>query len=248
MAGMPAFGQNAPYRAPRAADGKPDLSGLWQTEGAPREVLEKFIAAATNGAGDEAPSLYFLNIMSDFKPGEEPLKPAAAEAFQKQAPHFIDASPIAHCLPTGMPMVETAPAPYKIVQTRGVTMMLYERDTTYRQVYTDGRRLPEDPQPTWLGYSVGHWEGETFVVDSIGYNDRGWLDARGHSHTESMHLTERFHRADFGHMALQLTVDDPETYTRPFTIHLKQRLLPDTDLLESYCSENERDARHTDRK
>jgi hypothetical protein len=122
--------------------------------------------------------------------------------------------------------------------------MLYERDTTYRQVYTDGRSLPDDPQPSWLGYSVGKWDGDSLVVHSIGFNDRGWLDARGHTHSEAMQLTERFHRIDFGHMELQITIDDPKTYTKPFTIKLNQRLLPDSDLLESFCAENEKDATH----
>ena len=139
-------------------------------------------------------------------------------------------------------MIEMAPAPYKIVQTPRVIFMLYERDTTYRQVYTDGRKLPEDPQPSWLGYSVGKWDGESLVVDTIGFNDRGWLDARAHVHSEALHLTERFHRLDFGHMEVQLTINDPETYTRPFTVKLKQHLLADTDLLESFCAENEKDA------
>jgi len=123
--------------------------------------------------------------------------------------------------------------------------MLYERDTTFRQVYTDGRKLPDNPQPSWLGYSVGKWDGDTLVVDTIGFNDRGWLDARGHMHSEALHLTERFHRVNFGEMDVQLTIDDAQTYTRPFTINLKQRLLPDSDVLESFCAENEKDARHT---
>ena len=126
--------------------------------------------------------------------------------------------------------------------------MLYERDTTYRQVFTDGRNLPGDPQPSWLGYSVGKWDGDTLIVESIGFNDRGWLDTRGHTHTEALRLTERFHRLSFGRMDVDLTIDDPQTYTRPFTIRLKQRLLPDTDLLESFCAENEKDASHTSPK
>jgi hypothetical protein len=137
-----------------------------------------------------------------------------------------------------------APAPYKIIQTPGLTLMLYERGTTYRQVYTDGRKLPEDPQPSWFGYSTGKWHGDSLVVDTIGFNDRGWLDARGHTHSEALHLTERFHRLDFGHMEVQLTIDDPQTYTKPFTIVLKQHLLADTDLLESFCAENEKDLTH----
>jgi hypothetical protein len=147
-----------------------------------------------------------------------------------------------------MPLVEMAPAPYKIIQVRGLTVMLYERDTTFRQVYTDGRKLPDDPQPSWLGYSAGKWDGDSLVVDTIGFNDRGWLDARGHTHSEALHLTERFRRLDFGHMEVQMTIDDPKTYTGPFAIKLKQRLLADSDLLESFCAENEKDSAHVEGK
>ena len=237
---------NLSARTPRGPDGKPNLSGLWQTESASPELLERLIPGATNGAGEEAPSQYFINLFSDLKPDDVPFRPAAAQAFQERARNFTNLSPVSHCLPEGMPMIETAPAPYKMVQTPGATFLLYERDTTFRQVYTDGRKLPDDPQPSWLGYSVGKWDGDTFVVDTIGFNDRGWLDARAHTHSEAFHLTERFHRLDFGHMELQLTVDDSKTYTRPFTVKLEQRLLPDTDLLESYCIENEKDVRHTE--
>ena len=162
-------------------------------------------------------SQYFINIFSDFKAEDIPFLPAAAELYRERARNFTNLSPISHCLPEGMPMLEMAPAPYKIVQIAGVTFLLYERDTTYRQVYTDGRKLPEDPQPSWLGYSVGKWDGDSFVVDTSGFNDRGWLDARAHTHSEALHLTERFHRLDFGHMEVLLTIDDPKTYSRPFT-------------------------------
>jgi hypothetical protein len=211
-------------------------------------MLAHLIPDATNGAGEEPLSQYFINILTDFKPGQEPLLPAAAAAFRDRAPEFSRVSPLSHCLPEGMPLLDMAPAPFKIVQTPGLTLMLYERDTTYRQVYTDGRKLPQNPQPIWLGYSVGKWDGDTLVVDSIGFNDRGWLDARGHSHSEALHLRERFHRVNFGTMELQLTIDDPKTYTRPFTITLKQHLMPDTDLLESFCAENEKDVGHVDGK
>jgi len=234
--------------APRAADGKPNLSGLWQTLSAPPEVLKRLIPDATNGAGEEPLSQYFINIFFDFKPDQAPIRPAAAELFRQRAQTFMKESPISHCLPEGMPMVEMAPAPYKIVQMPGVTLMLYERDTTFRQVFTDGRKLPKDPQPSWLGYSVGKWDGDSLVVDSNGFNDRGWLDARGHAHSEDLHLTERFHRLNFGEMEVKLTIDDPKTYTKPFSITLEQRLLPDTDLLESFCAENEKDATHVDGK
>ncbi len=234
--------------APREADGKPNLSGLWQTLSAPPEVLKRLIPDVTNGAGEEPLSQYFINIFFDFKPDQAPIRPAAAELFRQRAQTFMKESPISHCLPEGMPMVEMAPAPYKIVQMPGVTLMLYERDTTFRQVFTDGRKVPKDPQPSWLGYSVGKWDGDSLVVDSNGFNDRGWLDARGHAHSEDLRLTERFHRLNFGEMEVRLTIDDPKTYTRPFTITLQQRLLPDTDLLESFCAENEKDATHVDGK
>jgi hypothetical protein len=233
---------------PRSADGRPNLSGLWQTQSAPPEVLNRLISEATNGAGEEPLSRYFINILADFKPEEAPLRPAAAELFRQRSQTFMKESPISHCLPEGMPMVEIAPAPYKIVQTPGLTLMLYERDTTFRQVYTDGRKLPDDPQPTWLGYSVGKWDGDSLVVDTFGFNDRGWLDARGHTHSEDLHLTERFHRLNFGEMEVRLTIDDSKNYVRPFTITLKQRLLPDTDLLEWFCAENEKDSTHVDGK
>lgn len=233
---------------PRSAKGRPVLSGLWQTESAPPAMLDRLIPGTTNGVGEEPLSQYFINIFSDFQPEEVPLRPAAAEEFRQRAANFDRVSPLARCLPEGMPLVEMAPAPYKIIETPGLTVMLYERGTTFRQVYTDGRKLPPDPQPSWLGYSIGKWEGDSFVVATNGFNDRGWLDARGHTHSEALRLTERFHRLDFGHLDLQITVDDPETYTRPFTIHLKQRLIPDSDLLESECAENEKDAAHAGHK
>jgi len=239
---------NLSARTPRGPHGKPDLSGLWQTESAPAAMLERLIPGTTNGAGEEPMSQYFFNILIDFKPEETPIRPDAAALFLQRAKTFSKISPLSHCLPEGMPLVEMAPAPYKIVQTPGVTWMLYERDTTFRQVYTDGRKLPDDPQPSWLGYSVGKWDGDALVVETAGFNDRGWLDARGHTHSEALHLTERFQRLDFGHIEVQLTIDDPKTYTRPFTVKLKQHLLADTDLLESFCAENEKDSTHVDGK
>lgn len=230
---------------PRGRKGKPLLSGLWQTESAPRDLLARLIPDATNGAGEEPLSQYFINIFSDVRPGEEPLQPAAVAVYRERAKNFARESPLSHCLPEGMPMVEMAPAPYKIVETPGLTLMLYERGTIFRQVYTDGRKLPVNPQPAWMGYSVGKWQGDSFVVETTGFNDRGWLDARGHTHSEAMRLTERFRRLDVGHLEVQLTVDDPQTYTRPFTITLKQNLVPDSDLLESFCAEDEKDASHT---
>jgi hypothetical protein len=122
--------------------------------------------------------------------------------------------------------------------------MLYEVETTFRQIFTDGRKQLTDPSPSWMGYSVGKWEGDTLVVDTVGFNDLSWLDARGHGHSDALRVEERFHRRDFGHMDVAVTITDPKTFTKPFTINFVEELLPDTDLLEHYCLEAESDARH----
>ena len=231
-------------RAPRRQGGHPDLSGVWQSQSATSEELSRLLPGGANGLGEDPPSKYFLNILSDFRPEDAPLLPAAAASFRQRSGNFSQQAPLSHCQPAGVPMAETAPAPYKIVQTPGLMVMLYERDTNFRQIYTDGRKLPEDPSPAWFGHSVARWAADTLVVDTAGFNDRGWLDARGHTHSDALRVTERFHRRDFGHMDVEITLDDPKTYARPFTIRLNQLLLPETDLIEYFCSENERDLRH----
>src|SRR5262245_18093934 len=123
-------------------------------------------------------------------------------------------------------------------------MVLYEADTVFRQIFSDGRALPVDPQPSWLGYSVGKWVVDAFVVETVGFNDKAPLDALGHPRSEALRLTERFRRRDFGHMDVQITIDDAKLYTKPVTILVKHRLLPDTELLESFCNENEKDLVH----
>jgi hypothetical protein len=131
----------------------------------------------------------------------------------------------------------------KIVQTPNLVVVLYEYETIYRQIFTDGRGLPEDPNPTWMGYSIGHWDGDTLVVATAGYNDRTTLDLGGHPHTEALRVTERFHRRDAGHIDLQVTLDDPKAYTRSWTLPVELDLIPDGELIEYVC-ENERDAPH----
>ena len=122
--------------------------------------------------------------------------------------------------------------------------MLLEVDNSHRQIYTDGRPLPADPQPSWQGYSIGKWEGDTLVVDSAGFNDKSWLDAIGHTHSEALRVQERYRRRDFGHMEMQVTIDDPKTFTKPFTFKVNQLLIPDSDILETVCTENEQDRAH----
>ena len=234
---------------PRASNGKPDLSGVWQVEPpAPGEIERLFGATLDDfvvpGDDPRVFSKYFLNILSDFKPEEAPMRPEAAALFGKRAEALGKDGPTSYCLPLGSPRVFLIPVPYKIIQTPGLVAMLFEADNTHRQVFTDGRKPLVDPQPTWLGYSIGKWEGDTLVVETSGFNDRVWLDAFGHPQSEASHVTERFRRRDFGHMEMQVTIDDPKSYTKPFTIKFNEILVPDSDILEAVCSENEKDRRH----
>lgn len=239
---------NLSAKTPRASNGKPDLSGVWQTELAPPGENERlfgdvFKYAAVPGDDPRTFSKYFLNILADFKPEDAPIRPAAAELARRNAESARD-NPSAKCLPQGIVRADVLSYnPFKILQTPGVTAILYEADNTFRQVYTDGRKLPADPQPAWLGYSIGKWEGDTLVVDSAGFNDRSWLDAFGHPHSEALRIQERFRRRDFGHMDLQVSIDDPKMYTRPFTIKVTEVLIPDSDILEYVC-EKETDRAH----
>jgi hypothetical protein len=239
---------NLSAKAPRASNGKPDLSGVWQTELSPPGEIEGlfgdvFKYAVVPGDDPRTFSKYFLNILADFKPDQAPIKPETAELARKNAEN-ARANPSAQCLPQGIVRDDLLSYnPFKIIQTPGVIAILYEVDNMFRQVYTDGRKLPVDPQPAWVGYSVGKWDGDTLVVDSAGFNDRSWLDAFGHPHSEALRIQERFHRRDFGHMDLQLTIDDPKMYTRPFTIRVTEVLVPDSDILEYVC-ENETDRAH----
>jgi hypothetical protein len=233
--------------APRASNGTPDLSGVWAAE--PSDDLKRRL-----GSDDRNPldadlqfiSKYALNILADFKPEDQPIRPEAAAIFRQRTENSGKDSPTSHCLPGGVPFSSLI-APFKIVQTPGVVVMLLEDNNPPRQIHTDKRTLPADPWPSWMGYSVGRWDNGTLIVDTTGFNDRSWLDASGHPHGESLHIVERFRRRDFGHMDLLLTIDDPKMYTKPFTVKVLYRLLPDTDVLESVCAENEKDRIHLDR-
>jgi len=153
--------------------------------------------------------------------------------------------PPVRCLPPGIPTLETNPDyPFKIVQESDVVVILYELMSGFRQVFLDGRILPKDPNPPWLGYSVGRWDGDVLVIDTTGFNGKTWLDVTGHPSTDALHLTERFRRRDFGHLDLELTIDDPKAYTRPWSVSLPKFLFPDTELLEFVCNENEKDVKH----
>jgi len=204
---------------PRAPDGKPDLSGIWR------------------GAGP----LYRFNIAQDLEARD--VQPWAEALFLKRVRESRKDSPLAKCLPVSIPFHNFFNLA-RIVQTPGLLVILYESpNSPHRTVFTDGRELPKDPNPSFLGYSVGKWEGDTLVVTTAGFNDLGWLDSAGHPQTESLRITERMRRRDFGHMDFEMTIDDPTVFTHPFTIKAERVLAPDTDLLEDYC-ENERSRAH----
>jgi hypothetical protein len=232
-------------RTPRLA-GKPDLSGVWQVEPVPGDV-EKLLggAAALQAVPGDDPrtfSKYFFDILADYPPDHLPLRPEALERMRNRPKDFVP--PNERCLPEGVPRDELLPFPWKIVQTAQELVVLYEVDNTRRQIYLDGRPLPADPNPAWLGYSVGRWEGDTLAVDTTGFNDQVPIDAGAHPHSEQMHIRERLHRIDFGHMQLQITIDDPKMYTEPVMFTVNQLLLPDSDILELFCNENEKDRKH----
>lgn len=172
----------------------------------------------------------------------EPLPWADALVRERAANNSKDA-PGARCLSRGI-LAAGALFPYKMVQTRTLLVMLFEDDIpSHRQVFLDGRAHPKDPNPSWMGHSIGHWDGDTLVVDTVGFNDRSWLDPQGHPHTEKLHVTERFHRRDLGHLEIEFTIDDPETYAKPWVIKRATELDPDDDVGEYVC-ENNHDPEH----
>ncbi len=230
---------------PRGANGKPDLSGTWNRDlGTTLATARSTPELVNTGAPGIGGPSYSANIFRDLKPGENLELPAAAKIRQARTADGKRLDPTVFCLPMGIPMNMMFHEVVKFVQGPTIMMILFEVDGTYRQVYLDGRKLPVDPSPAWMGYSTGHWEGDTLVVETAGFNDKSWLDMLGHSHSEDLHVTERFTRRDFGHMNIEVTLNDPKMYSKPFTLKLPMVLLPDTDILEAYCNENERDRAH----
>ncbi len=231
--------------APRATNGKPDLSGVWQVEPTPPAELKRLFGdlSGENALGDSSTAYnkYLVSILADFHPGDSPLRPEFAGILRKRSKEVY---PLTRCLPVGVPADDVLPGPFKLIQTPGLILVRNEYENTFRQIYTDGRKAPDDPEPLWLGYSVGKWEGDTLVVDTTGFNDQGWLDGVGDPHSESLHVTERFHRRDFGHLDAEVTVDDPKVFTKPFTIKFTELLMPDSDVTEYFCNENEKDQPH----
>lgn len=223
-------------RTPRTRDGKPDFSGIWQAQPDATDAVQ--------GSNGEALPKYFLDITRDLSPSAVPLQPWAAELYRQRFVTHAKDDPISRCLPLGVPRSDADAVPFKIVQTPNYLVMLQEGDASFRQIFLDGRPFPNDPQPSWRGYSVGHWEKEVLVVNTTGFNDKGWLDALGHPHSDAMQVTERFRRPDFGHLEIRITVEDPKAYRQPLTYTQMARLDPDNELVETVCNENERDSKH----
>ena len=235
--------------APRAADGKPDLSGTWMHEVTTAAELTRLYGARIEEAIKvDVPGMeigtqhkYAFNILLDFDASI--MRPHAAEAMQRRGAALEDPERACGSV-VGFPLAGLLSEPIKIVQAPRLTLVLYEVGSSHRQIYTDGRRLPKEVNlPAYLGYSVGRWEGDVFVVESAGFNTKTSLDAAGHPHSEALRITERFRRRDFGHLDVEMTFDDPEMYTRPFTVKIPHELQADADIFEMYC-ETEQDRVH----
>ena len=205
--------------APKTPDGKPDLSGIWTMSAGP----------------------YTTNVSFGLAPGD--IQPWAEALYKQRNENLHRDSPFTACLPQGPAMNLNPVAMSKIIQTPGLIAILSE-DLTYRQIFLDGRELPKDPNPSFMGYSVGHWDGDTLVVESNGFNETTWLDFGGHPHSEALRMTERYRRRDFGHIDIEETIEDLKIYAKPWKIAIHANLIADTEMLETVCAENEKDRRH----
>jgi len=225
---------NAP--APRAADGHPDLSGVWdqgRIPGAPIPPAAN-VFATSHFTGPRP----FQDLPSLFPDGL-PMQPWAAALRKERLANNSKDHPDARCLPINPVQLHTHPQARKIIQAPGLVLILYEANDGQRQIFTDGRPLPNnDPEPTWFGYSIGKWEGDTLVAQTMGFKDKGWLDEQGTPISDQGKLTERFRRLNYGTLEIAITVDDAKTFTRPWSFTVHQRLMPDTELIEFVCLES----------
>jgi hypothetical protein len=235
---------------PRTADGKPDFSAIWQYQRPPEPPGQAAPAPPPpqpGGTNDIVPLAVrrsqFWNLGASFKDGL-PFQPWAAELHRQRVEQNSKDNPDAHCLPLGVMQLHTHGQPRKMVQTPGLIVIVYEANSGLRQIFTDGRPLPKDPEPWWYGYSVGKWDGDTLVVESAHFRDLGWLDVEGSPLTEQGRIIERFRRPDYGHLEIEVTIDDPKAYTKPWTVTVHQRVLMDTDLIEFVCQENDKAGPH----
>jgi hypothetical protein len=207
--------------APRMTNGKPDFSGMWSAPGFSTKYLENLAADGV----------------------EVPMLPWAAQVYKERVENHGKDRPSGTCLPHSVTDFDAHHNPKKVVQSPDLMIVLFESYHSFRQIFTDGRALPARRDPAWFGYSTGRWEGDTLVVDTVGLHEKTWLDDGGHPHSDVLHVIEKFTRPDFGHMQVELTIDDPKTYARPWTVKIPWAYMPDTDLLDWFC-ENEKDTQH----
>lgn len=208
--------------APRTPSGAVDLSGIWQTD-----------------------VKYNFNLAADLKPGEVVMLPWAQALVDERRNNNGKDDPEGFCLPPGFPRVNGVPFPQKIIQTPAAIVILYETRTTFRQIFLDSNHtLTQDPQPTWMGYSRGRWDGDALIVETTGFNDKTWLDDTGHPHTEQMKVTERFRRPSFGQLLVDITIEDAKTYAKPWSVTQAFQIIADGELIEYICNENNLDIPH----
>ena len=219
--------------APRLPDGKPDFSGIWHTA-----VINQCVPETGLFCGQEiGGSPLALNIGREF-PAGLPYQPWAAELVKQR---FSKDDPHVRCLPDNPPRTWVMPHLTKAVHTPRLLVLLYEVNAMYRQIFLDRRPFPADMNPAWNGYSVGHWEGDALVVETRGFRDNLWIDMNGSPMSDAAKMTEKFHRKNFGTMDVEVTIDDPKVYTKPFTVTLNESLEPDTELVDEFCAEGEKD-------
>lgn len=215
-------------------DGRDLFVGL----GTPHKTPEGPAPRMRDGKPDLSGVWYPRRIVD---PGKPDMKPWAAALVKERAENNLKDFPQTHCWPLGL--VANSIQIWKLVQTPALLVFIVEAELP-RQVFLDGRSHPADVNPTWVGHSVGHWEGDTLVVDTVGFNDRSWLDLQARPHTENLHMTERYRRADLGHLEIEITIDDPGAYTKPWVQKSVSDLAPKEEVLEYVCTENERDREH----
>ena len=238
---LPDGSPNLGAPAPRTPGGKPDLSGVWMMADplpCPKELRDG------NDCVEKIPLSREAVDFGVSLPGGLPYQPWAAALVKQRVANLSKDDPHARCLPPNFPRAFAFPHHQKFIQVPGLLVILDEFNASYRQIFTDARPFPEDPQPSWNGYSSGQWQGDTLVVNSMGFRDDLWLDMKGDPLTETARITERFRRPTFGTLEIEVTVNDPKAYTRPWTVTLREAFQVDTELADEICLENEKSVRH----
>ena len=225
--------------APRTADGKPDFSGMWvASDGIACDPAVRGVQCAELPVPRQAVNLA-LGL-----PGGLPYQPSAADLVKKRRAELGVNDPHTHCMPPNFPRAWAFPENQKMIQTPGLLVVLHEWNASYRQIFFDGRDFPGDMVPAWSGYSVAHWDGDTLVVESRGFRDDNWLDTTGNPLTDAAKVIERIRRPNFGSLDVEITIDDPKAYTRPWTVTVHEKAVLDTEMMDFMCLENNRDPAH----